>query len=35
MNLSNIKDTIIIGTAQLGSNYGITNKNKKIILINN
>ena len=31
MNLSNIKNTIIIGTAQLGTNYGIANKNKKII----
>ena len=32
MSLLNIKNTIIIGTAQLGHNYGIANKNKKIII---
>jgi len=31
MNLLNIKDTIIVGTAQLGTNYGIANKNTNII----
>lgn len=32
MNLANLKDTIIIGTAQLGSHYGIANKKNKIII---
>jgi len=31
MSSLNVKDTIIIGTAQLGSNYGIANKNQEII----
>ena len=34
MNLLNIKNTIIIGTAQLGANYGIANTNKNILLKN-
>lgn len=32
MNLLNIKNTIIIGTAQLGANYGIANTNKNIFI---
>ena len=32
MSLLNVKDTIIIGTAQLGSTYGITNTNQEIII---
>ena len=34
MNLFNIKNTIIIGTAQLGTNYGIANKNQKLFIKN-
>ena len=34
MNLLNIKNTIIIGTAQLGTNYGIANTNKNIFIKN-
>jgi aryl-alcohol dehydrogenase-like predicted oxidoreductase len=34
MNLFNIKNTIIIGTAQLGANYGIANTNKNIFIKN-
>ena len=32
MKLLNINKSIIIGTAQLGTNYGIANKNKKIYI---
>ena len=34
MNLLNIKNTIIVGTAQLGTNYGIANTNKNIFIKN-